>query len=198
MSAEYQKLLNKIPEEVYTIYVFVEVIKFKTAKIILTDVQPSLNPSTDELANVVLSRIGLMPRKKGSTDKMYRVMVEMYERSKQAYRQKKPELAVMTVEQMGYYAGITRQTMYDYLKRWTDISLIVKTSYISEGKVVIGYKLSGNTLEMAFEKAILAIKNNMDETQKLIRELQRTIKNEKIAETQQQNQQEKQENIVEA
>jgi len=165
------------------------VIKFKDTKIILMDLQPSLNPTSDELANVVLARIGLMPRKKGSTDKMYRVLVEMYERSKKSYRQKKPELAVITVEQMGYYAGITRQTMYDYLKRWTDINLIVKTSYITEGKVVIGYKLSGNTLEMAFEKAIQTIKGNMDQTQKLIKELQRTIKNEKIAETQQLNQQ---------
>jgi len=30
-------------------------------KIILTDMEPGINPSSDELANVVVTRLGLMP-----------------------------------------------------------------------------------------------------------------------------------------
>ncbi len=161
-------------------------IPFKPNKIILQDHEPSMAPSSEELAAVVLARIGLEPRKKGSTDKMYRVLVELYERSKLAYRKKRPEHAVMTVEEMGYFAGISRQTMYDYLNRWTSIRLIAKTSYIADGRVVIGYKLSGNTLEQAFNKVTSHVQIHMDLTQRYIRELQRLIKNEKIAESQKQ------------
>src|SRR3989344_5397000 len=99
-----------------------EVIPFSPAKIILTSHEPGVTPDADELAQVILHRIGLMPRKQGATDKMHCTLVELYERSKVANRQKKPEQAVMTVEEMGMFAGISRQTMYDYLKRWLDIS----------------------------------------------------------------------------
>ncbi len=176
----------------------IEVIRFKSEKIVLNGIEPSINPTSDEMANVVLSRIGLLPRKKGATDKMHRALLEMYERAKKSYRTKKPELAVMTVEEMGMHAGITRQTMYDYLRRWTEINLIVKTSYIYDGKVVVGYKLNGNTIEQAFEKAMGTIKSNMDATQRYIRELQRLVKNEKIAETQATNQKLESENSIEA
>ncbi len=150
--------------------------------------ETGLSPASEELAQVVLARMGLMPRKKGATDKMHRTLLELYERSKQANRQKKPELSVMTVEEMGIHAGISRQTMYDYLSRWTEISLIVKTSYITNSRVVIGYKLNGNTIEQAFEKAIRTMQEHMETTQKYIRELQRLVKNEKIAESQKENQ----------
>lgn len=143
-----------------------------------------MNPTSEDLAKVVMSRMGLEPRKSGSTDKMYRTLVEMYERSKAAHRDKRPELAVMTVEEMGAYAGITRQTMYDYLSRWLELNMIVKTSYIVDNKVVIGYKLNGPTLEASFEKAQQQISNNMELTMKYIRELQKRIKNEKISQTQ--------------
>jgi len=152
------------------------------AKIVLTNTEPSsMNPKAEELANVVIDRMGLNPRKKGSTDKMYRTLVELYERTKKAAQSKKPEEAVMTVEEMGAFAGITRQTMYDYLKRWTALDLIVKTSYIYEGKVIIGYKLNGLNLENAFEKSFVKIKNHMEATQKYVKELQKTIKNEKLS-----------------
>lgn len=160
---------------------------FSPAKIILTSHEPGVTPDADELAQVILHRIGLMPRKQGATDKMHCTLVELYERSKIANRQKKPEQAVMTVEEMGMFAGISRQTMYDYLKRWLDISLIVKTSYITDGRVVIGYKLNGNTLEQAFDRAMRRIQENMELTQRYIRELQRIIKNEKIADAQAKN-----------
>lgn len=150
-------------------------------KIVLTNVEPgSINPNSEELSKVIINRIGLVPRKKGSTDQMYKAFLLLYERMKQSNQEKKPEIAVVTVEDMGNAAGITRQTMYDYLGRWLDLDLMVKTSYIVEGKVVIGYKLNGNTLENAFEKAMVKVKNNMDLTLKYVQELQRTIKNEKL------------------
>lgn len=143
-----------------------------------------MNPTSDELARVVMSRIGLEPRKTGSTDKMYRTFLELYERAKQAHREKKPESAVMTVEEMGAFAGITRQTMYDYLRRWLELNMIVKTSYIVDNRVVIGYKLNGSTLEASFEKARQQINNNLELTLKYIVELQKRVKNEKISQTQ--------------
>src|SRR3989338_1996606 len=156
--------------------------KQRMNKIILTDMEPGINPNSDELANVVVTRLGLMPRKKGSTEKMNKVLVELYERAKKAYREKNPTFAVMTVEEMALLAGITRQTMYDYLKRWLAIEFIAKTSFIGqENKVVVGYKLNGSTLENAFEKAKARINSNLDFSLKYILELQKTVKNEKIS-----------------
>jgi hypothetical protein len=160
------------------------VIEFKVSKIVLQNHEPGMNPTSEELAKVIMSRTGLEPRQSGSTDKMYRTLLELYERSKTAHREKKPEHAVMTVEEMGSFAGITRQTMYDYLRRWLDLNMIVKTSYIVDNKVVIGYKLSGSTLEASFDKARQQISNSMELTAKYIKELQKRIKNEKISQTQ--------------
>jgi len=151
-------------------------------KIILTNAEPELNARSDELAMVIIQRLGLMPRKKGSTEKMNQVLIELYERAKEATRVHRPAKAIMTVEEMGSFAGITRQTMYDYLKRWLELDFIIKTSYIDQdNRVVIGYKLNGNTLEQGFDKARTRINNNLDLTAKYLRELQRTLKNEKIS-----------------
>ena len=152
----------------------------KKTKIILTDEEPGMNPTSNELANIIIQRIGLSPRKQGSTQKMHNTFIELYERAKRAAQKKSPEEAVMTVEEMGAFAGITRQTMYDYLKRWTDLNLIQKTSYIKGNDVIIGYRLNGNTLEQAFEKAQMTIRNNLETTQKYVKELQKLLKNEKI------------------
>lgn len=149
---------------------------------ILRHSEPTMNPTSDELAHVIIHRLGLMPRKKGSTEKMYRVLLELYEKAKVASRDKLPTAALMTVEEMAIHAGISRQTMYDYIKRWIEIDFISKTSYISsEQKVVIGYKLNGPTLDAAFGKARTRIHNNLDLTEKYIGELQKIIKNEKIS-----------------
>jgi len=149
-------------------------------KIVLSMREPGMNPNSDELASVIIDRLGLSPRKEGSTDKMHKTLLELYERQKRANREKKPELAVLTVEEMAILAGITRQTMYDYLKRWLDLNLISKTSFIQGSKVVIGYKLNGQTLEAAFEKAVSRIHGHLDDSKKFVQELQRIIKNEKI------------------
>ncbi len=152
-------------------------------KVQLTNKESGLNPTAEELSRVILARMGLEPRKRGSTDNMHRVLVELYERQKSANREKKPEFAVMTVEEMGVFAGITRQTMYDYLKRWLELNFIVKTSYIKDSKVIIGYKLNGPTVEGAFEKAVLMVNNNLQITQRYIQELQKVLKNEKISQS---------------
>jgi hypothetical protein len=162
------------------------VIFFTEKKIILTSIEPDISANSSEIAAVLIQRLGLMPRKKGSTKDMNKVLIELYERAKDASRHKNPTKAIMGVEDMAYFAGITRQTMYDYLKRWLDLDLIIKTSYIDVNhKVVIGYKLNGNTLEQGFEKARARINNNLDFTLKYIRELQKTLKNEKISQAQQ-------------
>ncbi|MFC1741834.1 hypothetical protein ACFL3V_04835 [Nanoarchaeota archaeon] len=159
-------------------------IDFRESKLVLQSHEPGMNPTSEELAKIIMSRMGLEPRKSGATDKMFQILLELYERAKQAHREKRPESAVITVEEMGAYAGITRQTMYDYLRRWLDLSMIIKTSYIVDNKVVIGYKLNGSTLEASFDKARQQISNNLDLTSKYIQELQRRIKNEKISQTQ--------------
>ena len=153
----------------------------KMEKIILTDVEPGISSGVEDLAKVVINRLGLAPRKKGSTDKMHKLLVQLYERAKNAAQNKDQRLAVMTVEEMAFYTDITRQTMYEYLRRWLEISLVVKTSYIDqEGKSIVGYRLNGNNLEDAFEKTQMKVRNNLEFTHKYVKELQRLIKNEKI------------------
>ncbi|MBN2880627.1 hypothetical protein JXM83_01115 [Candidatus Woesearchaeota archaeon] len=156
-------------------------------KIVLTDLEPGMNPTGEELAKVLVSRMGLDPRKTNSTQDMYRTFLEFYERAKQAAQQKDPEIAVLTVEEMAIFAKISRQTMYDYLRRWTNLNFIVKTSYIKDSKVIIGYKLNGSTLETAFEKVRVRITNNLELSQKYVQELQRILKNEKISKSQRRN-----------
>ncbi|RLE45762.1 hypothetical protein DRJ22_03620 [Candidatus Woesearchaeota archaeon] len=134
----------------------------------------------EELAKVLLARFGLLPRKKDGIAKFDKLLLELYERKKQANREKKPETAVMPVEEMALYAGIKRQTMYDYLKRWLDLQILKKTSFVSEGKVVIGYELNGNNLEGAFRKAEATIKAHIDTSFRIIEELQLEIKKEKL------------------
>jgi hypothetical protein len=161
------------------------VIKITEFKIILKNNEPDINSDSEELSKIIIERLGLMPRKKGSTEKMHNVLIELYERAKNASQKKTPNTAIMTVEEMGTFAGITRQTMYDYLKRWLDIDLITKVSFIdTNNSVIIGYRLNGNTIEQAFEKTKVKIQNNLDFTLKYIRELQRLLKNEKISNTQ--------------
>lgn len=143
-----------------------------------------MNPTSEELADVIIHRLGLHPRKTGATEKMHHVLIELYEKTKAASREKNPKYAIMSVEEMAAYAHIKRQTMYDYLKRWLALDLIKKTSLVDHtGNVTIGYQLNGNTLESAYEKARAKIINHLDFTHKYILELQRLLKNEKISGT---------------
>lgn len=151
-------------------------------KIILTATEPPVAANSDQLATTIINRIGLMPRKRGSTENIHKTFVEFYERAKKATASKDLKQAVMTVEEMAIFAKITRQTMYEYLQRWLDLNFIQKVSYIdNNNKVIIGYKLNGNTLEEAFEKSKKKIMDNLDKTQSLVAELQKMLKNEKIS-----------------
>lgn len=134
----------------------------------------------EELTKVLLARFGLLPRKKDGTAEMHKLLLELYERKKQSNRERRPELAVLPVEEMGVFAGIKRQTMYDYLRRWLDLQLLKKTSFVANGKVVIGYELNGSNLEGAFRKAEVSIKNHLDYSFKVIEQLQNEIKKDKL------------------
>jgi len=142
-----------------------------------------LSNNVDELATVLLARFGLLPRKRDSQATIQRVLLELVEKKKTALRDKQPELAIMTVEDMGHFASIARQTMYDYLSRWLDLNILKKASFVASGKVVIGYELNGPTLEAAFRKAETVVKNHFDASFILIEELGREIKKRKLSES---------------
>ena len=151
-------------------------------KIILNDTEPEFNADSDALAKVVVSRLGLLPRKRGSNDNMHRIMLELYERCKTATKEKNPKHAVMTVEDMASFAAITKQTMYDYIGRWVDIDFIYRVSFLDDfGKKIVG--LNGSNLEEAFSKVEKVISKNLSITSKYLSELQKLIKNEKIRES---------------
>jgi hypothetical protein len=142
--------------------------------------EPLPDAETEEIARILLARFGLLPRKKDGQAKMHKLLLELYERKKSANRQKSPEEAVMTVEDMGVFAGIKRQTMYDYLGRWLSLSLLKKTSFVANGKVVIGYELNGTNLESAFKKAEHTIRSHVEQSIDIVRSLQNEVKKEKI------------------
>ena len=135
---------------------------------------------SDETAKVLLARFGLLPRKRDSAAQMHKLLLEMYERKKSANRMKRPEEAVITVEEMGTFAGIKRQTMYDYLGRWLSLNLLKKTSFVANGKVVIGYEINGPNLEAAFKKAEFVIRNHVEQSLDIVKDLQNQVKKEKI------------------
>jgi len=139
-----------------------------------------INQEVEELSKVLIARFGLSPRKKDGTAQLHKLLLQLYERKKEANREKKPELAVLPVEEMALYAGIKRQTMYDYLRRWLDFQILKKTSFVSGGKVVIGYELNGNNLEGAFRKAESTLKGHLEASFRLIEQLQNEIKKEKL------------------
>jgi len=143
-------------------------------------IEPLPDAGSEEVARTILARFGLLPRKKDATAQMHRLLLEMYEKKKLANREKKPEEAVITVEQMGAFAGIKRQTMYDYLRRWLSLNIIKKTSFVAGGKLVIGYELNGSNLESAFKKAEFTLKNHVEQSLNYVRMLQNEVKKEKI------------------
>ena len=149
-------------------------------KIQLEHAEALPDASIDELSRTLLSRFGLLPRKKDGSAAMHKLLLELYERKKVANRDRKPESAVIPVEMMGNVAGIKRQTMYEYLHRWLDLSILKKTSFVSDGKVVVGYELNGANLEGAFRKAEASIRNHLEASLRIVDTLQNEIKKEKI------------------
>lgn len=156
--------------------------KVMTLKIQLEHAESLPDANVEELSRTLLARFGLLPRKKDGNAAMHKLLLELYERKKVANRDRKPEAAVIPVEMMGNVAGIKRQTMYEYLHRWLDLGILKKTSFVSDGKVVIGYELNGANLEGAFRKAETSIRNHLDASFKLVDTLQNEIKKAKIRE----------------
>ena len=152
----------------------------KTHKFELEHIEPLPDATTEEITRIVLARFGLLPRKSDGIAKMHNLLSELSERKKQSNREKKPEAAVLPVEEMALHAGIKRQTMYDYLSRWTKLNVLKKTSFVSNGKVIIGYELNGSNLESAFRKAEMSIRNHCEESIELVKKLQNEVKRDKL------------------
>lgn len=149
-------------------------------KIQLEHAEPNDQANINELSRVLLSRFGLLPRKKDGAAKLHKLLLELSERKKQANKEKKPETAVVPVETMALLSGIKRQTMYEYLHRWLDLNILKKTSFVSNGKVVIGYELNGPSMESSFRKAEQTIKNHLETSFKILEQLQGEIKRQKL------------------
>jgi hypothetical protein len=149
-------------------------------KIELDLIEPVERASSNELAKIILARLGLLPRKKDALANFHKLLIELYERKKIANRDRKPELAVMTVEEMGIHAGIKRQTMYDHLNRWLLLNVLKKTSFVSDGKIITGYELNGSNPESAFKKAEYVIQSHLATTFEIIKEFQNELKKDKL------------------
>lgn len=149
-------------------------------KIELWHMNPGIGANKEELSKIILARFGLIPRKKDAKASFHRLLLELYEKKKNATKEKKPELGLMTVEDMANFSNIKRQTMYDYLKRWLSLQIIKKISFANKGQVIQGYELNGNNLESAFTKAQTIINNHTETSIDYIQDLQKEIKNEKL------------------
>ncbi|MFT4304117.1 MAG: hypothetical protein ACMXYG_06120 [Candidatus Woesearchaeota archaeon] len=149
-------------------------------KIELDLVEPVDSASSEELAKIILARLGIVPRKKDALAKFHKLLIELYERKKLANRDRKPELAVMTVEEMGLQAGIKRQTMYDHLNRWLVLNFLKKTSFVSDGRIITGYELNGSNMESAFKKAEYTIQNHLSTTLDIVHKFQNELKKDKL------------------
>lgn len=146
----------------------------------LARTRPLEHADPKELTRCILSRFGLLPRKQGAKIRVEALLLELYERKKHAYRHKRPDNAVMTVEAMATYARVSRQTMYDYLYRFLQINILKKTSFMKDHALITGYELSGHNLETSFSKAISIIHEELDASLELVRSLQNEIKKEKL------------------
>ena len=60
----------------------------------------AVSNNSEELSKVLLARFGLLPRKKDGSAKLHVLLLELYERKKEANKTKNPEVAVMPVEVM--------------------------------------------------------------------------------------------------
>ena len=53
----------------------------------------AINNDVEELAKVLLARFGLMPRKRDGNAKLHKLVLQLYERKKEANRERRPEHA---------------------------------------------------------------------------------------------------------
>lgn len=146
----------------------------------LRKLNPSPNAAKEELASVILGRIGLLPKKVDAKAGFNKLLLELYEKKKLSVKENKPELSLMTIEEMALISGIKRQTFYDHLGRWIDLGLIKKATYIKEKDRIRGYELAGNNVENAFNKVQSTITEHLEQTREMISLLQNEIKKEKL------------------
>lgn len=149
-------------------------------KIELKYMNPGQGADSEELSKVILARFGLIPRKKDAKAGFHKLLLELYQRKKNANNEKKPELSVMSVEEMGAHSGIKRQTMYDYLRRWLSLQIVKKTTLVNSGVVITGYELNGQNLENAFRKAEAIIHDHVGKSIEIVKELQNEVKKDKL------------------
>ena len=96
----------------------------------LRKLNPSPNATKEEVASVILGRIGLLPKKIDAKAGFNKLLLEMYERKKASIRDNKPEVSLFTIEEMAMLSNIKRQTFYDYLDRWLSLGIIKKETYL--------------------------------------------------------------------
>ena len=89
-------------------------------------------------------------------------------------------VAIFSLTMSGISTGTINFSLHN---KYCYIDFISKATFVANGKVVKGYKLNGNTIEDAFGKARTIISKNLNETSKMITDLQKLIKNEKIKES---------------
>lgn len=146
----------------------------------LRKLNPGPTPSKEELATVILGRIGLLPKKNDAKAGFHSLLLELYERKKQSVKLNKPEVALFTIEEMASLSGIKRQTFYDYLSRWVSLGIIKKATYIKDNTRIRGYELSGNNIDAAFKKVRNNIDDHLETTRDIISTLQNEIKKDKL------------------
>jgi len=146
----------------------------------LRKLNPGPTPSKEELATVILGRIGLLPKKNDAKAGFHKLLLELYERKKQSIKENRPEISLFTIEEMASVSGIKRQTFYDYLNRWLSLGIIKKATYIKDNGRIRGYELSGNNIESAFKKVRNTIDDHMESTREIISTLQSEIKKDKL------------------
>ena len=149
-------------------------------KIELWHMNPGPGANSEELAKVLLARFGLLPRKVDAKAQFHRLLLELYERKKHSLKERKPELAVMSVDQMAAYAGIARQTFYEYMARWLTLQVIKKTSFVADKRLTTGYELNGNNLEAAFARSKNIVEDHTQTSIEIAKGLQTEIKKEKL------------------
>lgn len=146
----------------------------------LKKLNPGPNPTKEELASVILGRVGLLPKKRDAKAGFNKLLLELYERKKKAVRENRPEIALFKIEEMASIAGIKRQTFYDYLGRWTSLGIIKKETYLRDTSKLRGYELAGNNIEHAFKKIKNYFDEHLESTRSMIITLQSEIKKEKL------------------
>lgn len=163
-------------------------------EIIVQDVSFFNVTDSEELSQILLSRLGLQPRKTKSFEGLHRLLLVLYQKAKDDPN----NFGLMDVAQMLSYINIgeskiDRSTLYDYINRWLEVGIIKKDRIVETdsltGKRVSrsGYRLNGKSLVEAVSRVNEEILKISRQSYELAELITRQIKNRKISETQKQN-----------